>query len=108
MKKDRLGERLLIIYALNIIDVIYTMYFAMRFGIQIEANEYALKLWNDNPALLIIFKLFGVGFFLILIYLFRKYKAAEFASKILLAIYAVLVLYHIVLLLLAIQNHGLV
>ena len=82
MKRDRLGERLLIIYALNIIDVIYTMYFAVRFGIQIEANSYALKLWNNNPTLLVVFKLFGVGLLLIVIYLLRKYRAADFASKV--------------------------
>ena len=84
------------------------MYFAVRFGIQIEANSYALKLWNNNPTLLVVFKLFGVGLLLIVIYLLRKYRAADFASKVLLAIYGMLVVYHIVLLLLAIQNHGLV
>lgn len=81
-------------YILNIVDYIFTAYWVHNFGIEIEANPIGRWMFEHNVAWVV--KIVGVGLLLLVLYHALKVKPTwAWVSWVLLAVYGVLVLYHI-------------
>jgi hypothetical protein len=86
--------RLIITYALNLLDLIATTRLVQKYGIEIEANPIARWLYQTGAAYAA--KIVGVG--LLLLVLYHALKARPewgWVSWLLLAVYGALALYHI-------------
>ena len=87
---------LLIAYILNIIDYIFTAYWVREFGIEIESNPFGQWLFEHNIAW--VFKIFiAGGLFALLGYVIKQYPKAVIAAYILIAIFGLIVIYHIII-----------
>jgi hypothetical protein len=87
---------LLIAYILNIIDYLFTSYWVSLYGIGIEGNPIGRWMFNYNVAW--VFKIIIVGgLFLLLGCLFKRYPKYKWIAYIPVAVYAVTVIYHIVI-----------
>lgn len=87
---------LIIAYGLNIIDYIFTAYWVHNYGVGIEGNPFGRWLFQNNVAWL--FKIVIVGLiFAVLWAVIKRYPKAIIALYILLGVYAVLVIYHIII-----------
>lgn len=87
---------LIIAYALNVIDYLFTAYWVRRYGIDIEGNPLGRWMLENNAAWWI--KIFAVGgLFAALGYLIRRYPRLAPAAYLPLCVYAVVVVYHVVL-----------
>lgn len=85
---------LTIAYLLNIIDYIFTAYWVHKFGIEIEGNPFGRWMFENNVAW--VYKIFIVGgLFALLGYFIKKHQKAVVSAYILLAVYAIIVIYHI-------------
>ena len=83
-------------YALNIIDYIFTAYWVHKFGIEIEGNPIGRWMFENNVAW--VYKIFIVGgAFAVLGYFIKRVPKAVISAKILLVVYALIVIYHIVI-----------
>lgn len=88
--------RLIISYILNIIDYLFTAHWVRRFGIDIETNPIARWMFSHNVAW--VFKIFIVGgLFAVLGYCIKKYPKTTWIAYIPLAVYGLIVIYHIVI-----------
>lgn len=87
---------LIIAYGLNIIDYIFTAYWVHNYGVEIEGNPFGRWLFNHNIAWL--FKIVIVGLIFALLWqVVQRYPKAIIAVYILLGVYALLVIYHIII-----------
>lgn len=85
--------KLIVIYVLNIIDLIATMLLVKRFGIQIEGNP--IGKWLIETDLVWFVKIVGVGVALLLLFKFKNSKLAIVGSWITLITFSLLAVYHI-------------
>lgn len=85
--------KLIVIYTLNIIDLIATMLLVKRFGIQIEGNP--IGKWLIETNLVWFVKVVVVGVALLLLYKFKNNKLAIVGSWITLITFSLLAVYHI-------------
>lgn len=86
----------IIAYLLNIVDYIFTAILVSKYGIGIEANPFGRWLFENNIAW--VFKIVIVGLlFAVLAYVIHKYPDMVFVAYILLAIFAAVVIYHIII-----------
>ena len=104
---------LLLTYIFNIIDYLFTTYWIHQYGIDIEGNPIGRWLYQNNLAAPV--KIFGVGAMLIILYMAishqnkrseKSFRWWDYASWIMTAIYAAIVIYHIVIAI-CIATHGL-
>lgn len=87
---------LIIAYALNVIDYLFTAHWVRLYGIEIEGNPLAVWMFNHNIAWAV--KFLGVGGLLALLgYLIHRQPKAATVAYILLAVYALIVVYHIII-----------
>ena len=84
--------KLIVIYTLNIIDLIATMLLVKRFGIQIEGNP--IGKWLIETNLVWFVKIVIVGAALLGLYKLQEIKIANTASTVILVVYSILVIYH--------------
>ena len=84
--------KLIVIYTLNIIDLIATMLLVKRFGIQIEGNP--IGKWLIETNLVGFVKIIIVGTALLGLYKLQGIKIAHTASTVILVAYSILVIYH--------------
>ena len=84
--------KLIVIYTLNIIDLIATMLLVKRFGIQIEGNP--IGKWLIETNLVWFVKIVIVGAALLGLYKLQEIKIAHTASTVILVVYSILVIYH--------------
>ena len=84
--------KLIVIYMLNIIDLIATMLLVKRFGIQIEGNP--IGTWLIETNLVWFVKIIIVGAALLGLYKLQEIKIAHTASTVILVVYSILVIYH--------------
>ena len=84
--------KLIVIYTLNIIDLIATMLLVKRFGIQIEGNP--IGKWLIETNLVWFVKIVIVGAALLGLYRLQESKIAHTASTVILVVYSILVIYH--------------
>ena len=84
--------KLIVIYTLNIIDLIATMLLVKRFGIQIEGNP--IGKWLIETNLVWFVKIVIVGAALLGLYKLQEIKIARTASTVILVVYSILVIYH--------------
>lgn len=84
--------KLIVIYVLNIIDLIATMLLFKRFGIQIEGNP--IGKWLIETNLVWFVKIVIVGVALLGLYRLQEIKIAHTASTVILVVYSFLVIYH--------------
>lgn len=84
--------KLIVIYILNIIDLIVTMLLVKRFGVQIEGNP--IGKWLIETNLVWFVKIIIVGVALFGLYKLQKIKIAHTASTVILVVYSILVIYH--------------
>lgn len=93
---------LLISYLLNIIDYLFTAHWVNLYGISIEGNPLGRWMFENNVAW--VFKILIVGgLFAVLGYFIKRYRKAAIAAYIPLAVYTVIVIYHVFI---AIQLYG--
>lgn len=85
--------KLIVVYMLNIIDLIATMLLVKRFGIQIEGNP--IGTWLIETNLIWFVKIVIVGAALLLLYKFKNNKLAIVGSWITLITFSLLAVYHI-------------
>lgn len=85
--------KLIVIYVLNIIDLIATMLLVKRFGIQIEGNP--IGTWLIETNLVWFVKIVIVGAALLLLFKFKNNKLAIVGSWITLITFSLLAVYHI-------------
>ena len=84
--------KLIVIYVLNIIDLIATMLLVKRFGIQIEGNP--IGTWLIETNLVWFIKIVIVGVALLGLYKLQESKISHTASTVILVVYSILVIYH--------------
>ena len=84
--------KLIVIYILNIIDLIVTMLLVKRFGVQIEGNP--IGKWLIETNLVWFVKIIIVGAALFGLYRLQEIKIAHTASTVILVVYSILVIYH--------------
>lgn len=84
--------KLIVIYTLNIIDLIATMILAKRFGLEIEGNS--IGKWLIETNLVWFVKIVIVGAALLGLYKLQEIKIAHTASTVILVVYSILVIYH--------------
>lgn len=85
---------LLIAYLLNIIDYLFTSYWVSLYGIDIEGNPIGRWMFENNVAW--VFKIFIMGgLFAVLGYFIKKFPKYKWVAYIPLAVYGLIVLYHI-------------
>ena len=88
---------LLIAYALNVIDYLFTAYWVRLYGTEVEGNPLMRWAFENNIAWVV--KIFAVGVpFSVIGYFIYKYPRTAWAGKILLVVFALLTMYHLVLL----------
>lgn len=87
--------KLIVIYVLNIIDLIATMLLVKRFGLEIEGNP--IGKWLIETNLVWFVKIVGVGAALLGLYKLQGIKIAHTASTIWLVTYALIFIYHIII-----------
>lgn len=87
---------IIIAYILNIIDYLFTAHWVRKYGIKIEANPIGRWMFENNVAW--VFKIFIVGgLFALLGYFIFKHPKTAWIAYIPLGVYALLVIYHIFL-----------
>ena len=84
--------KLIVIYVLNIIDLIATMLLVKCFGVQIEGNP--IGKWLIETNLVWFVKIVIVGAALLGLYKLQEIKIAHTASTVILVVYSILVIYH--------------
>lgn len=88
---------LVIAYALNVIDYLITAYWVTLYGTEVEGNPLMRWAFENNIAWAV--KIFAVGVpFAVIGYFIHKYPRTAWAGKFLLVVYALLTMYHLVLL----------
>lgn len=85
--------KLIVIYILNIIDLIATMLLVKRFGLEIEGNP--IGKWLIETNLVWFVKVVIVGVALLLLYKFKNNKLVIVGSWITLITFSLLAVYHI-------------
>ena len=91
-----MGVRLLIAYALNLLDLIATTRLVQKYGVEIEANPIGRWLYQTGAAYAV--KVVGVGLLLLGLYHALQAKPTwAWVSWLLLAVYSALALYHIII-----------
>ena len=85
--------KLIVIYILNIIDLIATMLLVKRFGLEIEGNP--IGKWLIETNLVWFVKIVIVGAALLLLYKFKNNKLAIVGSWITLITFSLLAVYHV-------------
>lgn len=90
--------RFITAYILNLFDLIATLVLVKLYGVGIEANALA-RLFIGDIWLATAVKVVGVGILMLLIYRLknRANRAANAASWICFAVYAVLAVYHFII-----------
>ena len=84
--------KLIVIYVLNIIDLIATMLLVKRLGLEIEGNP--IGKWLIETNLVWFVKIVIVGAALLGLYKLQEIKIAHTASTVILVVYSILVIYH--------------
>ena len=84
--------KLIVIYVLNIIDLIATMLLVKHFGLEIEGNP--IGKWLIETNLVWFVKIVIVGAALLGLYRLQEIKIAHTASTVILVVYSILVIYH--------------
>lgn len=84
--------KLIVIYILNIIDLIATMLLVKRFGLEIEGNP--IGKWLIETNLVWFVKIVIVGAALLGLYRLQEIKIAHTASTVIFVVYSILVIYH--------------
>lgn len=87
--------RIIVIYLLNLFDLIATQRLINKYGLIAEANPFGQ--WLFNSSMVYIFKIVIVGLALLLIWKLRTYKLAVIMSWVLLVIFAALTVYHLII-----------
>lgn len=89
--------KVIIAYLLNIMDYIFTAYLINKYGIGIELNGIGRWLFENNVAW--VYKIFVVGAIMALLgYINIKHKKGTVAIYLVLGGFAVLAVYHLVIL----------
>ena len=92
----------LLTYLLNLFDLICTNYWITQYGLSIEANPIGRWLYENHLAVQV--KVFMVGLMLLVLYDTAKHgeentaKLCDIASLVMFVAYAILAVYHILLL----------
>lgn len=88
--------KILLIYLLNLFDLICTNYWISLYGLSVEANPIGRWLYQNHLAAPV--KVFGVGGLLIVLYhALKKHPQWNWTSWLLLAVYSIIAIYHIVI-----------
>ena len=87
--------RLITIYILSLLDLAFTLYLQSRFG-EIEANPFGQVLLG-KVVMAAVYKFLVVGVALFIIYERRSNALAVVVSWVLLAVFALLTIYHIII-----------
>lgn len=90
---EQMKVKLIVIYVLNIIDLIATMLLVKRFGLEIEGNP--IGTWLIETNLVWFVKIVIVGVALLLLFKFKNNKLAIVGSWITLITFSLLAVYHI-------------
>ena len=87
-------QRLIASYALNLIDLIFTLFLVSRDGIGIEGNPFGAYLIQNH--MVIPVKVIVIGLIYLLIYRMDKHahRAVNMASWVLFVVFMALCLYH--------------
>lgn len=88
--------KLIIIYILNILDLIFTKHWVNKFGLEIEANPIG-KWFLATELRQVVFKVIIPAVGLVILYIYRNNTWANIGSWILLIAYVLLIIYHIVI-----------
>ena len=83
-------------YLLSLFDLACTLYFAARFGNDIEGNPFGKWLLSDKWAT-VIFKVVVVGALIVLLYRLRDFDLARHGMYVICGVYTLLAIYHIIL-----------
>lgn len=92
--------RLTACYIFNIFDLIITLFWVQLLGLQAEANPFG-KLLLQNPSVAVAVKTLGVGLALLMLYILRNRKIANFGINVVLVVYSALTVYHVGLIVLS-------
>ena len=85
---------LILTYVLNLLDLFFTVLLIRKYGIEIEANP--IGRWLCETGALYVVKIVGVGLLLLVLYYALKSRPKwSWVSWLLLAVYGILVIYHI-------------
>lgn len=84
--------KLIVIYILNIVDLIATMLLVKRFGLEIEGNP--IGKWLIETNLVWFVKVVIIGVALLGLWKLQENKIAHTASTVILVVYSILVIYH--------------
>nr|DAI55028.1 MAG TPA: hypothetical protein [Caudoviricetes sp.] len=87
--------RIIILYLLNLFDLIATQRLINKYGLTAEANPFGQ--WLFNSGMVYVFKIVIVGLALLLIWKLKTHKLAVIMSWVLLVIFAVLTVYHLII-----------
>ncbi|NLB62243.1 MAG: hypothetical protein GX802_07520 [Clostridiales bacterium] len=83
-------------YIFNIFDLIITLFWVQLLGLQAEANPFG-KMLLLNPSVAVVVKTLGVGLALLILYIMRNRKIANFGINVVLVAYSALAVYHVFL-----------
>ncbi len=89
-------KRLIITYILSLFDLAFTLYLEYRFG-DIECNPFG-QLLLRNTVVAIVYKIVVIGIALYVLYRCGQYRLSVILSWVIITVYALLFIYHIVLL----------
>ena len=96
MQSDKVFNRISCTYYLSFIDLIFTLQFVHKYGIEIEVNPVGRWILSENWRIF-IFKVVFVLFGLFVLWIFRERKLAQIASWIVLIAYSFLAVYHLII-----------
>lgn len=88
--------RTIITFIFNLLDLFFTRHWVKKFGLDIESNPLG-RWFLESDLRQAIFKIILPAVALTILYVFRDRKIAKIGSWIVLAVYAMLTIYHIYL-----------
>lgn len=88
--------RSILIVLFNLADLFFTRFWIKNYGIEIEGNMFGRWILQTTTRQ-ILFKVVIPSILTMLLFILRKYNAANIALWAILAVYAMLFIYHIVL-----------
>ena len=97
MRKNNTIYRLCCTYCLSLIDLIFTLQYVQKYGLEIEGNPVGRWILSDGWRTFMIKMIFVLAG-LYLIWRYRELKIARVASWIVMIAYSFLSIYHIIIL----------
>lgn len=96
-KNKRMTKTCVALYLMDILDLVmtYRLIFLLGLGTEVEANPLFAEFIEANPIIAAMFKIFGVGAFIwVLWYASNKSKIARYGIIGLTTIFTILSIYH--------------